>query len=287
MNKILILGATSFVANGFVDLLDKERYLYDTFSRGNKPSRNGNIICGKYIDIDTNHELASEYDTVVNFAVLKDGSVEDNVKYLKSLVKMCEEHGVKKLIHFSSIMVYNRQNKMIDEDTPIESSKTTFMKGYGVIKIATDEYLTSIMDSVPFEIIRVRPGFVLASGMNCPFIKHLFGSISIILGNRASTNPIVRREDIHRALVCILKTEKNLPIYLFYPNDRMTKYKYAQKTVGGLILTLPQWLFNGLPYKMAKMHLMSWALYSRFEGMFTSTAYTSYKTEQVLKIKFQ
>ena len=276
MSRILILGATSFVANGFKELLLQEGYEVDTFGRKN----------GSYLEIDKNKSLAHEYDTVVNFAVLKDQSIEDNVKYLEALVRFCSTHKVKKLIHFSSIMVYSRQNKEVNEQTPIESSTETMKKGYGQIKIATDEYLTSVINEVTFEIIRVRPGFVLASGMACPFIKKV-GPVSIILGNKKSTMPIVCREDIHKALVRIIKTEKNLPIYLFYPNDGMTKYCYAKKTVGGMILTLPKWLFDGVPYLLASMHIIPWALYSRFEGMFTRIAYSSEQTEKVLKMKFK
>lgn len=275
MSKILILGATSFVANGFKELLLQEGYEVDTFGRKN----------GSYLEIDKNTSLAPEYDTIVNFAVLKDQSIEDNVKYLEALVRFCSTHNVKKLIHFSSIMVYSRKNKVVNEQTPIESSSTTMMRGYGQIKIATDEYLTSVMNDVLFEIIRVRPGFVLAQGMACPFIKKV-GPVSIILGNKKSTMPIVRREDIHKALIRIIKTEKNLPVYLFYPNDGMSKYKYAKKTVGGMIVTLPKWLFDGVPHLMASMHIIPWALYSRFEGMFTSMSYSSAQTENVLKMKF-
>ena len=286
MNKILICGSTSFVANGFVTLLQKESYEWDTFSRGVKPSRKGNMVRGKYLEIHTNPKLLSEYDIVVNFAVLKDESIEDNVKYLQSLVKMCKEHKVKKLIHFSSIMVYSRKNKVVNEQTPIDSSETTIMRGYGQIKIVTDEYLTSVMNNVPFEIIRVRPGFVLAPGMACPFIKKI-GPVSIILGNKNSTLPIVRREDIHKALVCIINIEKNLPVYLFYPNDGMTKYRFAKKIVGGIVFTIPKWLFCDIPYLMAKIHLIPGAFYSRFEGMFTSIKYSSEQTENILKIKFE
>lgn len=277
MNKrVLICGATSFVANGFKELMESEGCIVDTFGRKN----------GNYLDIDKCSSLAPNYDVVVNFAVLKDQSIDDNIQYLRSLVKMCQEHGVKKLIHFSSVMVYSRRNKVIDENTPIESSDTTIMKGYGKIKIATDEYFNSIVDSAGFQIVRVRPGFVLAPGVPCPFIKHIFGPVSVILGNKKSTLPIVRRDDIHKALLKIISLEKNLPVYLFYPNDGMTKYRYAKKTVGGLILTLPKWLFDGVPFLFAKMKLIPWSFYSRFEGMFTSMDYSSKLTEETLQMKF-
>lgn len=277
MKKILICGATSFVANGFKELLLSKGYEVDTYGRKD----------GNYLNIDKSQFLSSNYYAVVNFAVLKDQSVDENIKYLKALVKMCQEHGVKKLIHFSSIMVYNRNNKKINELTDIDSSKNTLMKGYGIIKIATDEYLNSVCNYLPFELIRVRPGFVLASNVPCPFIKHLIGPINIILGNKKSTMPVVRREDIHTALISILENEKNMPVYMFYPNDHMTKYQYAKKSVNGVILCLPKWLFKDIPYFLAKLHILPWSLYSRFEGMFTCMEYSSIETEKKLNIKFQ
>lgn len=275
-NKILILGASSFVAVGFKSYILQEGYEVDEFGRKN----------GSYLEIDRNKSFASTYNTVINFAVLKDQSIEDNVKYIEALLNFCCIHKVKKLIHFSSIMVYSRKNKNVDELTPIESPTVTKMRGYGQIKCATDEYLDSVMDSVPFEIIRVRPGFVLSDDRACPFIKKI-GSVKIILGDKHSTLPLVQREDIHKALLHIIKNEKNLPVYLFFSNDGITKYLYAKKTVGGLIFTLPKLLFDGVPFLFAKMRLIPWSFYSRFEGMFTSINYSSKLTEDTLQIKFK
>ena len=95
MAKILICGATSFVANGFKDRGMQKGYEVDTFGRKD----------GNYLEIDKNPILADSYEAVVNFAVLKDQSIEDNESYMKSLVEMCRQKHVKKLVHFSSIMV--------------------------------------------------------------------------------------------------------------------------------------------------------------------------------------
>ncbi len=287
MNRVLICGASSFVANGLFDLLTKSGFDVETFSRGENPSRCENHIRGKYLDIDQNNELSATYDVVINYAVLKDSSVEDNIKYLEALIKLCKSHQVKKLIHFSSIMVYNRNLQFINEDSPTDTSSNTILKGYGLIKIATDEYLNSVSKELPFEVIRARPGYVIAENRPCPFIKRLPLGISFILGNKQSTLPIVKREDIHKAILCIIHNEDNLPVYLFYPNDGMTKYQYAKKNVGGLIITLPKWIFKGIPHLLAKIHIIPWSLYSRFEGMFTDIQYSSELTENKLNMKFQ
>lgn len=277
MKKILICGATSFVANGLKELLIQNGYKVDTFGRRN----------GSYLKIDRYEGLSKQYDVVVNFAVLKDQSIEENVRYMETLVRMCKEHGVKKLIHFSSIMVYNYHLGKLDENSPIDTVAGTMMEGYGKIKIAVDEYLNAVKEGLPFEVVMVRPGYVLADGRPAPFIKRLSGGISVILGNKKSKQPIVRREDIHEALVRIIETEKNLPVYHLFQNNDITKYAFAKQTMGGVILTLPKVIFERIPYLLMKLHVIKPALYSRFDGMYNYNIASSEITEKKLNMQFK
>lgn len=277
MEKILICGATSFVAKGFKELLIQQGFDVDTFGRKD----------GSYLEIDKNPILADSYEAVVNFAVLKDQSIEDNVSYMKSLVEMCKQKQVKKLIHFSSIMVYSYHLGKLDENSPIDTVANTMMEGYGKIKIACDEFLNSVKQSLPFEVVMVRPGYVLADNRPAPFIKRLPCGVSVILGNKKSRQPIVKRDDIHLALLKIIETDKNLPVYHLFQNNDITKYNFAKQTVGGLILVLPKLIFEGLPRLMMKMGLMKKALYSRFDGMYNYNVASSTMTESKLNIKFK
>lgn len=276
MEKILICGASSFVAKGFKELLLQNDIQVDCFGRKN----------GSYLDIDNSKTLSSKYSIVVNFAILKDKSIEENILYIKALIKMCIEHGVKKLIHFSTIMNYSYNERIVNESTPIESLSETFKKGYAAIKIAVDEYLMSIKDSLPFELVFVRPGYVLAEDRPCPFIKKLPFGFSVIKGNKRSKQPIVKREDIHEALLKIINTDNNLSVYHFFPNNGMTKFNYAKDTVGGIIITMPKWLFKSIPLLMCKIGVMTKALYSRFEGMYIESEFSSRITEEKLNFKF-
>lgn len=275
--KILICGATSFVAKGFKELLIQQGFDVDTFGRKD----------GSYLEIDKNPMLADSYEAVVNFAALKDQNIENNVSYMKSLVEMCRQKHVKKLIHFSSIMVYSYHLGKLDENSPIDTVANTMMEGYGKIKIACDEFLNSIKQSLPFEVVMVRPGYVLADNRPAPFIKRLPCGASVILGNKKSRQPIVKREDIHLALLKIIETDKNLPVYHLFQNNDITKYNFAKQTVGGLILVLPKFIFEGLPRLMMKMGMMKKALYSRFDGMYNYNVASSTMTESKLNIRFK
>lgn len=285
MAKILILGAHSFVGYGLSSTLQKSHHQVDLFSRGAEEKLE-DIIYGDYLHVCENPYFSTEYDVVINLAILKDQSVEDNIRYISSLVDFCRSRHVKKLIHFSSIMVYDYQAAVVDENTPAETRTVTHKRGYGEIKIAVDEYLLSVRDKLPFELVLVRPGYVLADNRPCPFIMNLPLGIHVIKGDKCSKQPIVKREDIHRALLAIIGKEQNEPIYHFFPSDGMTKFRYAKQTVGGLILTMPKWLFERIPYVLAKLHLIPWALYSRFEGMYIYSDFHSEQTEQALNIHF-
>lgn len=282
---VLIMGGRSFVGDGLPVYLMSCGYDVETFSHG-KEERTGNNIYGRYFCVNTNSHMASNYDVVINLAILKDQSAAENCRYIQTLIDFCNTHHVKKLIHFSSIMVYNYGESVVSEQTPIARSSETYMQGYGRIKIAVDEYLLTHRQELDAELVLVRPGYVLADNRPCPFIINLPLGIHLIKGDKRSKQPIVLREDIHRALAAIIATEHNNPVYHFFPSDGMTKHRYAQQTVGGVVLTMPKWLFERIPYALAKLHVIPWSLYSRFQGMYIYSDFRSVQTEQKLHIHF-
>ena len=286
MNRILILGANSFVASGLYELLEMNKYHVYLFSRGIENKCN-NKIKGDYLTISKNKLFDNNYNVVINFAILKDKTLSDNINYIKDVIEFCKNHNVKKLIYFSSIMVYNYSLSNVNETTEIEALDNTLKKGYGEIKIGVDQYLLRQKNNLPFEVVLVRPGYVLADNRPCPFIKKLPFGFRIIKGNKKSKQPIVKREDIHKALIRIIETENNLPVYHFFPNDGMTKYKYAKQTVGGIILTMPKCIFKYIPLVLSKIGIIPQSLYSRFEGMYIESNFSSRLTEEKLNIKFR
>ena len=286
MEKILICGSTSFVAKGLKDLLLKKGFLVDLFSRG-KESREFDVIHGSYVNISENAYLDNHYDIVINYSVIKDGTVDENLDYIRSLIKLCKDKGAKKLIHFSSMMTYGYYAGKIDENTAIEKLEQTWKKGYGEFKIAVDQYLMSIKDSLPFEVVLLRPGYVLADNRPCPFIKSLPLGFTLIKGDSKSKTPVVKRDDIHKAILKIIDTENNLPVYHFFPNDGMTKYRFARRQGCKYLIPMPRMIFKYLPWLLMKVGIMSKAMYSRFDGMYNECEFCSELTEKKLNIKFK
>lgn len=283
MNKnILICGNRSFVATDLIETLTNEGFLVDGFSRG-KEERNLNEVSGDVFTIDENPFLSNEYDIVINFIVIKDKGIEENISYIESLVELCKLKKVKRLIHFSSIMVYDNNEPYIDETTEIE--KNTNKAGYGEVKIAIDKYLMALTN-LSFSISFVRPGYVLANDRPCPFVKSLPLGITIIKGDKNSKQPIIKREDIHKGLVNMIQLNLNERVYLFVPSHKMTKYIYAKEHIGGLVLTLPKWFILGFSKIFLRLKIIKKSLYVRVEGMYIESNYNSCQTEKVLNIKF-
>ena len=285
MEKILICGASAFVAHGIVDILQSKGYEVDCFSRGEE-ERNVNTIKGDYLTIEKNLVLDDNYDIVINYAVIKDGTVDSNLQYIKSLVQLCKDKRVKKLIHFSSVMTYGYHVGRIDENTPIETLEETWKRGYGEFKIAVDQYLLSIKNSLPFEVVLVRPGYVLADNRPCPFIRPLPFGFTLIKGDSKSKQPVVKREEIHEAILKIIETDNNHSVYHFFPNDGMTKYRFAMGMGYKHLIPLPRLIFKYLPWLLMKVGVMSKAMYSRFDGMYNESEFYSELTENKLNIKF-
>lgn len=281
-NRILIIGKSSFVATGLYEKLKAESLEVDCFSRG-AATRNQDIVGGDLATLTSNAFLKQEYDIVINYVILKDKGIAENIEFIKSLVDFCSVKKVQRLIHFSSIMVYDNNEPYIDESTEIE--KNTFKTGYGEVKIAVDYYLASLTN-LPFSISFIRPGYVLAADRPCPFVKNLPFGITIIKGDKNSKQPIVKREDIHQALLNMIANNPSQSVYLFVPNKELTKYDYAKEHFGGLLVPLPKWLLLGFSRLFLRLNLMKKSFYVRIEGMYIESKYNSKKTEEALTIKF-
>ena len=282
MKKVLILGNRSFVATGLYELLKQNQLDVSCFSRG-KEAKENDFIAGDVYQLHQNVYLKNAYDAVINFILIKDGSFEENIAYIDSLIRFCKDSGIKHLIHFSSIMVYENGAPFIDEQTAIETA--TMKRGYGQIKIEIDKYLAALKD-LPFSITFVRPGYVLADDRPCPFIKRLPLGISIILGDKKSIQPIVKRQDIHRALLHMINGDCYDPVFLFTPDKSITKYAYAKQIFGGIVVGLPRSLVLGAAGMLKSMGIVKPDLYVRVEGMYIQSVYNSSYTQNRLNIKF-
>ncbi len=199
--RVLLCGERAFAARGLGEALRKDGCSVTGFSRG-EPGRIGETVHEAVDQIHLNAYLDSTYDTVVNFIVLKDRDLQENLAYLGSLLNMCEDHSVKHLVHISSMSVYPDGAGLITERTAVRDDPTEPPFTYADLKTATDAYLRQ---HVPAEIklSLLRPAYILGEGMDDPI-----GSIGrvisaerlLVLGHPYRQRPLISRSVLHAAL---------------------------------------------------------------------------------------
>ncbi len=100
MYKILVCGSTSFAANGIVQRLTALGHDVLTFNRGEE-NKVGNSITGPVKSISTNRFIDDRIDIIINYLLVKNASVEENIEYISDLLALCKKANTKHLIHFS------------------------------------------------------------------------------------------------------------------------------------------------------------------------------------------
>lgn len=244
MSTILICGHRAYAARGLKRVLENDGHTVLEFSRG-VVKREGNTITGPVAEIDKNTLFKETVDVVINFILLQNGTVEENESYIEALLRFCKSHSVKRLIQISSISSYPNGVQLIKEDTPTET-RVELKGGYGIIKAAADNLLEKEKASASFNIVFVRPGYIVAADNPHPFkgIAKFFGSmLAVLIGDKKATLPCIHRDVLHLCLAEIAVQENPLPVYLLLEGDSSTKYSYFRSQSKAVVIPLPRWLF--------------------------------------------
>jgi len=283
--NVLICGERSFVAKGLVEKLIGNGFSVDAFSRGPE-ARNGNSVTGDVFAIDENPHLADSYDVVVNFILIKNGDMDENLRYAQALHRFCDSRHVGRLVQISSISVYPNGAPYVDEASAIEND-TTRKGSYAAIKIAVDRYLSDASKS--YGITFVRPGFIVDDGIipsMVGIVRSILPGMGILMGNRRTSLPLVRRSCVHEALLRMLKDGKWRDVYLLLENRGGTKWDFAKSYFRGIILPLPRGgvllaaQFLRVIGVFRKRHL------EMLKGLFKTTYFDSSETEYALQMSF-
>lgn len=241
VKKILVCGHKSYAALGLVQLLEDSGYMVDCFSRGPE-GKDGQFISGSIMGISKNKYLATDYDIVINFILVKNGSVEENIEYLKELYEFCEQRNVKSLFQVSSVSVYKNDASYISEASLIESNPDN--KGaYAAVKVGSDLYLSERQSSGKCQVVFLRPGFIISEEISSPFAgiaKLLPFNFCILLGNKKTSLPFINRKDFHVKIAKILKVGTFNTVYLFVQNAADTKYSYVKMISDRKVIPLPK-----------------------------------------------
>lgn len=284
MKKVLICGHRSFVATGLVEEFEELGITYDCFSRGDE-RREGNVVTGDVLKM-TDNKLLDEYDTVINYIILKEQSVEDNIAYIKSLLEFCQKKKVKNLLQISSISVYPNEALIVTESSAIEKDYHN-KGGYASIKVAVDHYLmNNPIDEMSVSFI--RPGYIYTKNREISkagILVSKFG-MNVLLGDKETALPLICRETLHKAIAQIVIDEQKEPVYLLLNKDKKlgTKYNFVYNQWNVKPICLPYMPIMLCAKMLRALSVFKQRHYLKFAGLFKRTWFNSEHTEKVLGI---
>lgn len=283
MSTILICGHRSYASRGLKDVLEVKGHKVLCFSRGDM-KRERDVITGPVKELDKNPYISEDIDVVINFILLQNTSVEENLAYIDSLITFCNLKKVKRLIQISSISAYPNDAPVIREDTPIETDLSK-KGGYGIIKSAADNRLESAKRSCAFEILFVRPGYIVAEDNPHPFkgIAKFFGSkLAVLIGNKHSTLPCILRSTLHACLEEIVVQDNPLPVYLLVEGVGTTKYSYFKSQSDSVVIPLPKCFFEFVANTAKCLHVIDNKTASGIKGVFKVQKFDNTQTKSKL-----
>ena len=246
--RVLVLGSSSFAAQGLVEVLLNENHEVFTLDRGRRGESRGTRLkapIAGYLDASS---ALGHMDVIVNFTLLKGESVDANLSYLSIVSQMGGALGLQKLIHVSSLSVVDQCSRRVDESTPLENHVKH--KGeYSRVKIETERWLREHWKQGVLEIL--RPGFILAPGLIDPIVgigKTLPLGRLLCLGSASGIVPIIHRDTVHIAIsrLIIQEGKSCLGSSLLVAPNSPTRHDYllfASEALGMAqsVWVLPRW----------------------------------------------
>ena len=238
--NILVIGGAGFIGSHVVkELLKepvKEVIIYDNFTRGKmeniKESLNDKRCSifpygGDIRDIDVLDKAMEGVDYVFHLAAMwllhcKDfprTAFEVNIYGTFNVLEACVKHGVKKLIYSSSASVYGDAiESPMTEDHPFNNKNF-----YGATKISGEAMCTAFNDRYGLSVIGLRYANVYGPHQDQKAVYT--GVIPIMLNKIDAKEPItingdgsqaydfIYVEDVARANICALKSDKDFGFY--------------------------------------------------------------------------
>lgn len=284
--RILICGHRSFAATGLQSRLALDGHVVHGFSRGPEAG-DGRVVTGDVFAIATNAFLESHYDLVVNFILIKNGSVAANVRYANALMDLCDKVRPRALLQVSSISAYPLDERHVTEETAIDVTRSP--RGpYAAIKIAVDHAIEGRRRD--FAVSYLRPGFIIDEGATPPsagIALQLRLGAWLVLGDRRTTLPILFRSEFHEAICRIVRESEVASTYLLFANDGMTKASYVRRYLHATPISLPRSPLLHTAAALAELGLLSAERASQVRGLFRRTRFDSRATEARLQMRFR
>lgn len=295
--KILLLASSSFAATGLLDQLRAARHEVWTFNRSALPQAGSRDLAGAYDKLgDIAHAEMQECDVLINYAIVKNGTIEQNIRMTDLIMEAARRLGVKRFIHISSISVLPSITGTVDEDVSAVDAK--WKGSYSRVKAAVEQHIIAQWKTGELDI--VRPGFILAEGLVDSMVgtgmKLPTGQV-LGLGNRKTVIMLIHRDTVNEALTKIASAPlpdapKMKPFMLVAPNaptrEEYLGFQCRELGRGWSTIHFPSWLWRlalacgSVPLSLLKRK--QFRLVKLFEHNLNVRQYNCTKTQQALNL---
>ncbi len=201
--KILLLASSSFAAARLPDALRAEGHEVWTFNRSAPAQATSWDLSGPYSTLGDRAAAAMQQcDVLINYAIVKNGTIEENIALTDQIMSAARRLGVRRFIHISSISVLPSITGRLNEDA--EAVEARWKGIYSRVKAAVEKHVIDSWKETELDV--VRPGFILAPGV----VDSIVGTGKLLptghvlgLGHRHTVIMLIHRDTVDRALVKI------------------------------------------------------------------------------------
>jgi nucleoside-diphosphate-sugar epimerase/predicted dehydrogenase len=202
--KILVLASSSFAAMNLPAALRAAGHEVWTFNRGRIDNAGGWDLHGSYDQLGsiTAAAMSGSCDVLINYAIVKNGTIEQNIALTDQVMEAARSLGVRRFIHISSISVLPSITGSLNEDA--EAVEARWKGIYSRVKAAVEKHVILRWRHADLDV--VRPGFILAQGVVDSMVgtgKLLPSGHVLGLGNRRTVIMLIHRDTVDEALVKI------------------------------------------------------------------------------------
>jgi len=148
--RVAVTGGSGFIGSKFIELFGDK---FESIKSLNSES----CPLGNYEKI---LKVTKDIDVLVHTAF--DHSYKNNISGIKNILKACQQNGVKKLIHISTVSVYDLDTKgVLNEKSPYSKLNDPYSKEKRKIEQEIEKYKNRV-----FDIIVLQPTIVYGLGGN-------------------------------------------------------------------------------------------------------------------------
>jgi nucleoside-diphosphate-sugar epimerase len=148
--RVAVTGGSGFIGSKFIELLGSKFESVKSLDSKNCPLN----------DYEKILESIKGVDVLVHTAF--DHSYKSNILGIKNILKACEQNGIKKLVHISTVSVYDPDvSGILDESSPYSKLNDPYSKEKRKIEEEVEKY-----QDRGFDIVTLQPTIVYGLGGN-------------------------------------------------------------------------------------------------------------------------